>query len=581
MNFPRARSQRPGLWLAACGVLAVSVAAPVTAQNTAGLVQLQLSETPLSSAIDMLTQRSGARIIMADPTSLAEKKITVSLDGITVEQALNSILTASKIPWYKGDDGVFYINATPPIAPIAPAEPEAYAPSLPTPARIITTEKIKLRHQTPSMVVRALGLDGNFPLDLTYESSVTSLGSKRSGLSLTPVGSMGDNVRRVHVNGKDWDVWNGNVYVSPNPLAGVVNDALTGGQEANRDIVELDHAGQIGFPRGRGRTTGSGIPGTAGAPGTAVAPGTPGVPGASAPGIGAPGIGGAAQQSGLIPEGITSIFPYPEDNSLLVRGEQDAIDELKNVIALLDVAVRQVSIKAEFVTVTDAALSAFGLNWATSVLNSNITSDIGGRGTTAGPTIILNVAQGNVDATLTALKQSSQAKTILAPLISTLNNVPAFIGTSENYPIWQSSVLQGNIGGGNIATQTVTYLPSTTQLQVLPRINRDGSVTVQISPQVSQINGFVEGPNNQSAPIIVEQQLQTVRRVQSGESIVLGGLQTKTDSTTSRGIPFLEDLPIIGRLFRSHDRRQQNSQLLIFLTPTIVDEDTGGLVSPG
>ena len=575
MNFPRGRSHRPGLWLAACGVLAVSVAAPVTAQNTAGLVQLQLSETPLSSAIEMLTQRSGARIIMADPMSLADKKITVSLDGITVEQALNSILTASRVPWYKGDDGVYYINATPPVAPIAPAEPETYLPDLPTPARIITTEKIELRHQTPSMVVRALGMDRTFPLDMAVDTNVRQLGSSRAGASLTPVGSMGDNVKRLNVNGKEWEIWSGNVYVAPNPLAGAANEALSGGQEAGRDIVELDSAGQIGFPRGRGRTTGTGTPGTA------TAPGVPGAPG----GVGGPGAAGApnqaSQQGGLIPDGITNIFPYQEDNSLLVRGEQDAIDELKNIISLLDVPVRQVSIKAEFVTVSDSDLDAFGLNWATSVLNSNITSDIGGRGTTAGPTIILNVAQGNVQATLTALKQQSRARTILAPLISTLNNVPATIQTSEQYPIFTQNVLQGNIGGGNIAATQVNYINSETGLFVLPRVNRDGSVTVQISPQVSQFNGFVEGPNNQSAPIIVQQSLQTVRRVQSGESIVLGGLQTKTDSTTSRGIPFLEDLPIIGRLFRSSDRRLQNSQLLIFLTPTIVDEGAGGQVSPG
>ena len=147
--------------------------------------------------------------------------------------------------------------------------------------------------------------------------------------------------------------------------------------------------------------------------------------------------------------------------------------------------------------------------------------------------------------------------------------------------VGQQNILQGNLGGGNITSSQATYLDTSTGLSVLPRINRDGTVTVQIQPQVEQINGFIEGPNRQTAPIVIRQQLTTVRRVRSGESIVLGGLQTKTDSKTSRGIPFLQDLPIIGKLFRSENNTSQNSQLLIFLTPTIVEEDSGAQVSPG
>lgn len=576
MNFARGRYHRPGLWLAASGLLAVPMAAPALAQSTPGQVQLELNNTPLSAAIDLLTQRSGARIIVVDPPSLAGKTVTVSLSGMTVDNALNAILTASKTPWYKGDDGVFYINATPPVLPVASPPP---APPAPSP--IITTEKIELRNQTPMMVIRALGMDQSFPLEPAIEHAQRALDSTGLTKGLSPGGVMaGADMKTVDVNGRKWDIWAGNVYMRPNDAGseGAMQDLFNGqGDGAGRDVSAMDSAGQVAFPRGRTR----GFPGGTG---QQTQPGQPGgLPGQVTPGGAGTAAGNTLQnnQNTLIPDGITSIFPYQEDNSLLVRGEADAIDELKSIIQLLDVPVRQVSIKAEFVTVSDGAADAFGINWTATVLNSNATTDIGGGGTTATPTFTLNVGQGNIQATLQALKQQNRAKTILAPLISTLNNVPAYIESSEGYPIWQQNVLQGNLGGGNITTSNANYINTSTGLQVLPRINRDGSVTVQIQPQVQQINGFVEGPNRQTAPILISQRLSTVRRVRSGESIVLGGLQTKTESTTSRGIPFLSDLPIIGRLFRSTNNNSQNSQLLIFLTPTIVEEDSGAQVSPG
>ncbi|HEY3268206.1 MAG TPA: secretin N-terminal domain-containing protein [Armatimonadota bacterium] len=567
MNYARGRFVRPGIRLVASGVIAASLAAPMFAQNTAGRVQLELSNTPLSSAIDLLTQRSGAKIVIADSAALSNKKVTVSLSGMTVDQALNAILTGSKTPWYKGDDGVFYINADAPVAPLAP-EP-------PAPARIITTEKLELRSQSPSMMMRALGLDKTFPLEASGALGMQPWVPTPIGSGVQPAATMAQPIKTVEVNGRKWELWKGNAYSVPTsanvPVAvGSANGdaSVTSSDQAERGIEELDSAGQVGFPRGRGRS------GTTTTTGAQTGPGTLG---------GGANQAGGNQQNGqggrLVPDGIDTIFPYEEDNSLLVRGEPDAIDELKNIIALLDVPVRQVSIKAEFVTVSDTDYDAFGLNWTTSVLNSNVATDIGGGGT--GPTITIGIAQGNINATMTALRQRGRAHTLQAPLISTLNNVPATIQTSQQVPYFQPQVLQGGTGGGgNITNYTVQTINAQTGLQVTPRVNRDGSVTVQIHPQVSAFAGNVEGPNKQVVPILVTQELFTNRRVKSGESIILGGLATKNITHTSRGIPFLEDLPLVGRFFRANDDRLEDSQLLIFLTPTIISEDSGAQVSP-
>lgn len=558
MNLVRGLSVHRGSWLAACGLIAVSVAAPLKAQNTASQIQLELSNTPLTTAIDLLMKQSGANIVVNDAGSLQDKKITVSLTGKTVEQTLDTILMAGNVPWYRTDEGTYFINAQAPVAPLPPV--------LPAPARVVTTEKISLQNQSTDMIMRALGMDRNFPLERSVmPTKTTGYTDRPFGNSLSPSGVMSGDVQRVNVNGRDWEIWGGNAYIADNGSGHSVD-------QANRGIQEIDAAGQVGFPGGRttrttrtGTTTGT----TTGQPGTANQPGTTGTTGT---------------EQRLIPEGIDTVFPYLEDNSLLVRGEPDAIDELKSVIALLDIPVRQVSIKAEFVTVTDSDSEALGLNWDVLAGNSSVVTDIGGAGASAGstPTITVQVAQGNINATLTALRQRNRARTLLAPLISTLNNNVAQIESAQEYPFFQPVISQaGGGGGGNVTNYSVQSVTASTGLSVLPRINRDGSVTVQIEPRVEQVTGFVEGPNRVSVPILARQYLTTIRRVRSGESIVLGGLQSKETSRSVRGIPFLEDLPIIGRLFKSNDQRETNTQLLIFLTPTIIEESAGAQVSPG
>jgi general secretion pathway protein D len=555
MNLSRELSVRRSIWSAmSCLMIAVAMAAPVNAQTKSGQISLKLSNTPLTTALSLLTQQTGAQMVVSDGPSLESRKVTVNLSDRNVDEALSAILTASNVPWYRGEDGTYFINSTAPVAPI-PAD-------LPEPARIIVTEKIELRNQSPSMIMRALGMDSRWSLEGSYDRMPgITWSTAPSGLSLSAGGTMsgaGDS-RRVRVNGRDWEVWGGNAY----PLSATDTSSIPSIDEAGQDVIEQDMAGQVGFPRTttttrRGGTTNQG-PVTNQATTTSTS---------------------GQQGGGLVPDEIEYIYPFQEDNSLLVKGPPDQIDIVKKLVELLDIAVKQVSIKAEFITVSDGDSQALGLNWAMSTLNSSIASDIGGTG--EGPTITIGVAQGNLDATLTALRQRSRARTLLAPLISTLNNVPATIYTAESYPVFQPSIVQGGTsGGGNIVTYTPSYITATTGLDVLPRINRDGSVTVQIQPQVTQFTRNVTGPNNITLPVTVQQTLRTVRRVKSGESIVLGGLANKTLSKTTRGIPFLEDLPFVGRFFRSNDDRVTDSQLLIFLTPTIVEETGGAQLSPG
>jgi type II secretory pathway component HofQ len=128
--------------------------------------------------------------------------------------------------------------------------------------------------------------------------------------------------------------------------------------------------------------------------------------------------------------------------------------------------------------------------------------------------------------------------------------------------------------GGIVTTTQVVPVSANTGLIVIPRVNRDGTITVQGSVNVASILRIVSSPDGSSiAPEINQTQLQGFnRRVASGETLVIGGLNSKNETNDENRVPILSDIPILGKLFRGRSRSVTDSQLLIFLTPQIVGD---------
>jgi len=106
----------------------------------------------------------------------------------------------------------------------------------------------------------------------------------------------------------------------------------------------------------------------------------------------------------------------------------------------------------------------------------------------------------------------------------------------------------------------------------LPRINADDTITIELYPILEDQVGEVVGPNGETMPIIVSQEVSTTVTVADGDTIVLGGLIRKNEAYTFQNTPLLSKLPVIGKLFRSKRARSSNSELLIFVTPRIIRE---------
>jgi general secretion pathway protein D len=287
-------------------------------------------------------------------------------------------------------------------------------------------------------------------------------------------------------------------------------------------------------------------------------------------------VGGVqGQATNLLPEGVDPPIAYDVDNSLLVRGDPEGLEQLREIIRLLDIPPRQVVIRAEFVDVSIADVDSFGILWdirpaGNLILNTPTTA--------AATSLSLVYASGNAVANLRATLTRQTSNVLQAPIISTINNVPASIEVSESIPIFTTNTIFNNNIAQNVTT--VNYIQVANGLQVQPRINGDNSITLYIEPQLQNAT-FVTGPGGQLAPQVSTRALTTYRRVQNGETMVLGGFISKQDTRQLNRVPVLSDLPFIGSLFRSRNRTVTGSEVLIFLTPTIIEDRSTGTLGTG
>jgi len=305
-----------------------------------------------------------------------------------------------------------------------------------------------------------------------------------------------------------------------------------------------------------------------------------GLGGGGGQGLGGGGQGGGNANltggQGLVPEGIDFISYDPTDNSLVVRGSEDDINQLQSYINLFDVAPRQVQIKVEFVTTTETIDRSFGTEFLYQ-RGAIFAGTRPGAFVRSGDPVFLNYATGDITARLRAQLTEGNGRVVSAPILRTLNNQPASINSSISTTIFINSTI---ISNGAVVTQTnPVTLQAQTFLTVAPRINDDNTITVYLQPQIANFVGTSRGPNGEQIPNQVIQGISVVARVRNNETIVLGGLTQKNDDNGSQRVPILSELPIVGQFFRFNTKVRTNSELLIFVTPSIVDEDTTG--NPG
>ena len=163
---------------------------------------------------------------------------------------------------------------------------------------------------------------------------------------------------------------------------------------------------------------------------------------------------------------------------------------------------------------------------------------------------------------LNALQTDQRFEVLSTPRIFTANNSQAEINISQSIPYVLSQREDTN---GNL-TYNYSFQDVGIVLNVTPRITADGYVTMEVTQTANDLQGYTSF----NAPIVNQRQAETTVSVKDGETIVLGGIIRNTVTSTVKKIPLLGDIPILGNLFKSKEKTDSKTELLVFLTPRIV-----------
>jgi general secretion pathway protein D len=282
--------------------------------------------------------------------------------------------------------------------------------------------------------------------------------------------------------------------------------------------------------------------------------------------------------------GQTTIVPDQATNSLVVRTAPPNFPVLQETIDRLDVRPAQVLLEVLIAEVSLGNATQYGINWrlftqelVTGDSTRGITGLVGGPnfGDSAlgslgglGLRVVSMGASVDVRAIIQALASRTNVKVLSTPRILALNNEEARILVGSEVPFTQST----RTGLDVVVDQTVQFRNVGTQLTIVPTVNKDRYVTFRILQEVSSLTAqTIQAALN--APVISTREVETSAIVRSGSTIIIGGLIGESEQLIQSGVPILQDIPILGALFRNRGKSQSRSELAIFVTPHVVLDD--------
>lgn len=252
-------------------------------------------------------------------------------------------------------------------------------------------------------------------------------------------------------------------------------------------------------------------------------------------------------------------------NAIIIQEVPANMQKVLDYIADLDKPAKQIKISAQLVEISSDGLEELGVKWTAQgtytttggttysqkgeVLGDRV-SDVFGQYT-------LGVAKDwSVDAVVQSLVKNGKGKIIAHPEITTIDNKEAHIQMGQKVPIKQFDQ------AGNVTTK---FEEVGTLLTVTPHITAENQILMLMKPERSTYqfdpNGVIINTNNAETNVIVA----------NGQTAVIGGLTTQDEVSSVLGIPILKDIPLLGALFRYSNKRTENHDLVIFVTPTIVE----------
>lgn len=281
-------------------------------------------------------------------------------------------------------------------------------------------------------------------------------------------------------------------------------------------------------------------------------------------------------------------------NSLIITADIDDYDSVKEVIKKLDIRRRQVYVEAAIMEISLSKMKELGIEFrATDTIQSDTITPFGGTnfggmgaavtgpaglaelsgmaaGVTKGSFTFRGVEYLNVGALVRALQTEGDVNVLSTPHLLTTDNQRAEIVVGENVPFITG---QSQTTGGNILT-SIERKDIGITMRLTPRVSEGEFVKLDIYQEISSLTETAAFDVNKVGPVVNKRYASTTVVAKDGETIAIGGLLRDNEIKISKKVPLLGDIPLLGFLFRYQKRQIDKTNLLIFITPTIVKEST-------
>ncbi|MBA2686965.1 MAG: hypothetical protein H0U64_02585 [Gemmatimonadaceae bacterium] len=301
----------------------------------------------------------------------------------------------------------------------------------------------------------------------------------------------------------------------------------------------------------------------------------------NAGGVGVGNAGGAGRAFSHSAFGRRLII-NPMAGTITVTAPPFKLTEVAAFITAFESSVqRQVLIEAKIVDVSLTQESQFGIDWSSVIRIKNLNLGVAqtlSSATGSGVQFTLSGGGNQVNAVLRALQTQGTVNVLSSPSVSTLNNQPAIMRVTTEEVVFTATrqpILGPN--GGTIGfnnTITPQQISVGIVLNVLPQIGADNIITMNVRPHINSVARIAtfttDDGNSSSVPVLEERETDTMVRTRAGETVVIGGLMQNKITHNTSGVPGLRNLPIFGKLFESRHDVQTKSELVIFITATIV-----------
>ncbi|WP_106805625.1 type II secretion system secretin GspD [Pseudomonas sp. S5D5] len=279
-------------------------------------------------------------------------------------------------------------------------------------------------------------------------------------------------------------------------------------------------------------------------------------------------------------EAGTRITAQQSSNQLLVRTRPAQWKEIEAAIKRLDNPPLQVQIETRILEVKLTGELDLGVQWylgrlagnsaSTTVANaSGSQGALGGGGAGLGATdsLFYSFVSSNLQVALHALETNGRTQVLSAPSLVVMNNQPAQIQVGDNIPISQTTV---NTGDADTTLSSVEYVQTGVILDVVPRINPGGLVYMDIQQQVSDAENPGSNSDTPVNPRISTRSVSTQVAVQSGQTVLLGGLIKQDNAESVSAVPYLGKIPGLRWLFGNTSKSKDRTELIVLITPKVI-----------